>query len=151
MEDAGEVLSTPEARDAVAGVSVTFVEAARRGFDGGDVASMLERDAGTSKANAQRVAAAYEKIRGELERELRRHARSSAVKRLKSHACRADYVVSTSANGDRREPAFHISWVLGDGSGNDERVNFMCDAEEMMHLVETLREACGASEALATR
>ena len=59
--------------------------------------------------------------------------------------------MSASANGDRREPAFHISWVLGDGSGNDERVNFMCDAEEMMHLVETLREACGASEALATR
>jgi hypothetical protein len=151
IDDTEDILSTPEARDAVAGVSVAFVEAARRGFDGGDVASTLERDAGTSKSNARTVAAAYEKIRAELEQGLRRHARSSSVKRLKSHACRADYVVSTSANGDSREPAFHLSWVLGDGSGEDERVNFKCNAEEMMHLVETLREACAASETFATR
>jgi hypothetical protein len=51
VEDAGEVLSTPEARDAVAGVSVTFVEAARRGFDGGDVAGTLERRKPTRSAS----------------------------------------------------------------------------------------------------
>ena len=76
---------------------------------------------------------------------------SSPILKLSTHACRADYVVSTSANGDAREPGFHLSWVLSDGRGEDERVNFECDAEEMAHLVETLREACRASEIIAAR
>lgn len=58
------------------------------------------------------------------------------VKWLKSYACRADYVVSVLVNGDRCELVFYILWVLGDGLGNDECVNFMCDVEEMMYLVE---------------
>ena len=50
----------------------------------------------------------------------------------------------------KREPTFHVSWLLSDGaSGEDERINFTCDTEEMLHLVETLREACKASETIA--
>ena len=58
--------------------------------------------------------------------------------------------VSTSASGEKREPTFHVSWLLSDGaSGEDERINFTCDTEEMLHVVETLREACKASETIA--
>ena len=136
----------------VAGVSAVFVEAARRGFDARDVKATLERDCGTSSERAKIIADAYGTVRGDIERALKLHASSSTVGRLKSHACRADYVVSTSTNGDAKEHAFHMSWLLNDKTtGKDEKVSFSCDMEEMLHFVETLREACRASETIAAR
>jgi len=136
----------------VAGVSAVFVEATRRGFDASDVKSTLERDCGTSSERAKIIADAYGAVRAEIERRLKSHASSSTVGRVKSHACRADYVVSTSANSDSREKSFHVSWVLNNpATGADDRIDFACDMEEMMHLVETLREACRASETIAAR
>ena len=119
-------------------------------IDVGDVEATLRRDGGVSSEKAKLVANAYGKMRRTLERELKKYASSTSVKRLKEHRCRADYVVSTSASGEKREPTFHVSWLLSDGaSGEDERINFTCDTEEMLHLVETLREACKASETIA--
>lgn len=51
VEDVGEVLLMFEVCDVVVGVFVMFVEVARRGFDGGDVASTFERDVGMLKIN----------------------------------------------------------------------------------------------------
>jgi len=149
--DESQVGTSAEAEEAVGAVSVALVEAARRGFNAGDLRASLQRDGGCSEIVANVIADAYEGVKKSLEAQLKAHASSSAVKRLKSHACRADYVVSTSANGDARETAFHLSWVLGDGRGGDERIDFTCDTEEMMHLVETLREACRASELISAR
>ena len=147
--DDGITCST-SAESAIAGAAVVFVEAAKRGFDVGDVEATLRRDGGVSSEKAKLVANAYGKMRRTLERELKKYASSTSVKRLKEHRCQADYVVSTSASGEKREPTFHVSWLLSDGaSGEDERINFTCDTEEMLHLVETLREACKASETIA--
>ena len=146
-----QVGTSSETEEAVGAVSVALVEAARRGFDPGDLRATLQRDGGCSEGVASVIADAYGGVKKDLEAQLKAHASSSTVRRLKSHACRADYVVSTSANGDARETAFHLSWVLGDGRGGDERIDFTCDTEEMMHLVETLREACRASELIAAR
>lgn len=135
--------------DAIAGVSCLYVEAARLGFEAVEVKTFLERECEFSTSRAKIVAEGYGTARKGLERDLKRYASSSAVCKLKSHACRADYVVSTSTNGDKREHGFHHTWLVGGRDGDETRLNFTCDKEEMLHLLETLREACKATEAIA--
>ena len=106
--DDGITCST-SVESAIAGAAVVFVEAAKRGFDVGDVEATLRRDGGVSSEKAKLVANGYGKMRRTLERELKKYASSTSVKRLKEHRCRADYVVSTSASGEKREPTFHVS------------------------------------------
>lgn len=151
LEKAAVETTSNDVERVVGAISTAFVEAGRRGFDTRDARATLERNGGCSSGTAEILAKSYGEIKRGLEERMKRHAMSSPILKLSAHACRADYVVSTSANGDAREPGFHLSWVLSDGRGEGERVNFECDAEEMAHLVETLREACRASEMIAAR